>query len=72
MGAVYEARQKNLDRVVALKILPPEIGGDPAFAERFAQEAQAMARLSHPHIVTIHEFGEARGCITSSWNTWTG
>ncbi len=58
MGAVYQARQKNLDRMVALKILPPEIGRDPAFAERFTREAQAMARLSHPHIVTIHEFGQ--------------
>ena len=58
MGAVYKARQKNLDRLVALKILPPEIGRDPAFAERFAREAQAMARLNHPHIVGVYEFGE--------------
>jgi serine/threonine protein kinase len=55
MGAVYKARQKNLDRLVALKILPPEIGGEAAFAERFAREA--LARLNHPHIVTIHDFG---------------
>jgi len=61
MGAVYKARQKNLERLVALKILPPEIGRDPAFAERFAREAQAMARLSHPHIVAIHDFGERDG-----------
>jgi len=61
MGAVYQARQKNLDRIVALKILPPEMGLDPAFAERFAREAQAMARLNHPHIVTIHEFGQRAG-----------
>jgi tRNA A-37 threonylcarbamoyl transferase component Bud32 len=61
MGAVYKARQKNLDRTVALKILPPEIGRDPAFAERFAREAQALARLSHPHIVAIHDFGERQG-----------
>jgi len=61
MGAVYRALQKNLDRVVALKILPPEMGHDPAFAERFAREAQAMARLNHPHIVTIHEFGQRAG-----------
>lgn len=58
MGAVYKARQKNLDRVVALKILPPEIGRSPEFARRFAQEAQAMAKLSHPHIVPIHDFGQ--------------
>jgi predicted Ser/Thr protein kinase len=61
MGAVYQARQKNLDRVVAVKVLPPEMANDPAFAERFAREAQAMAKLSHPHIVAIHEFGERRG-----------
>ncbi len=61
MGAVYQARQKNLDRVVALKILPPEMGHDAAFAERFTREAQAMAQLNHPHIVTIYEFGERGG-----------
>jgi tRNA A-37 threonylcarbamoyl transferase component Bud32 len=58
MGAVYKARQTRLDRLVALKILPPEIGQDRDFTERFAREAQAMARLSHPHIVTIHDFGQ--------------
>jgi serine/threonine protein kinase len=61
MGAVYRARQKALDRVVALKILPPGIGKDPAFAERFAREARAMAKLSHPGIVTLYEFGQAEG-----------
>jgi serine/threonine protein kinase len=57
MGAVYKARQKQLDRVVALKILPPGIGEDPAFAERFAREAKALAKLNHPGIVTLYEFG---------------
>jgi serine/threonine protein kinase len=57
MGAVYKARQPHLDRMVALKILPPEAGGDPAFAERFAREARALAKLSHPGIVAIHDFG---------------
>ncbi len=61
MGAVYKARQKELDRVVALKILPPGIGDDAAFAERFAREAQAMAKLSHPGVVTIHDFGQTDG-----------
>ena len=61
MGAVYKARQKQLDRVVALKILPPDIGEDAAFAERFTREAKAMARLSHPGIVTIHDFGQTDG-----------
>ena len=61
MGAVYKARQKALDRVVALKILPPGIGGDPSFAQRFAREAQALAKLNHPGIVTLYEFGQADG-----------
>ena len=57
MGVVYKARQKRLDRLVALKILSPKIGQDPAFAERFAREARAMAMLSHPHIVAVYDFG---------------
>jgi len=57
MGAVYKARQKHLDRIVALKILPPEVGQDSAFAERFAREVRSLARLNHPHIVTVHDFG---------------
>ncbi len=58
MGAVYKAREKQLDRLVALKVLPPEIGREPAFAQRFAREAQAMAKLGHPNIVTIYSFGQ--------------
>jgi serine/threonine protein kinase len=59
MGIVYKARQRHLDRLVALKILSPDIARDPAFAERFAREARAMAMLSHPHIVTVYDFGPA-------------
>jgi predicted Ser/Thr protein kinase len=61
MGAVYQARQQKLDRLVALKVLPAEWSRDPAFAERFAREAKALARLNHPHIVAVHDFGEAGG-----------
>ena len=63
MGVVYKARQKQLDRLVALKILSPAVSRDPAFAERFAREARAMAMLSHPHIVAVHDFrtNEGRG-----------
>jgi predicted Ser/Thr protein kinase len=61
MGAVYSARQVTLDRVVALKILPPRTGNDPGFAERFAREARALAKLSHPNIVAVYEFGQVDG-----------
>src|SRR5208283_1822697 len=58
MGAVYKARQPALDRLVALKILPTQSAPDPGFAERFTREARALARLSHPNIVAVHEFGQ--------------
>jgi len=61
MGAVYQARQTKLDRLVAIKILPPEVARDPAFAERFTREARALARLNHPNIVTVHDFGDVDG-----------
>lgn len=61
MGAVYKARQLALDRVVALKILPAQTAGGPAFVERFNREARALARLTHPNIVTVYEFGQAGG-----------
>jgi serine/threonine protein kinase len=61
MGVVYKARQKTLNRFVALKLLAPERVRDPQFAERFAREAQALAALNHPNIVTIYDFGQAGG-----------
>lgn len=61
MGAVYKARQRTLDRLVALKILPPGAAEDPGFAERFNREARALARLCHPHIVAVHDFGQVAG-----------
>ena len=61
MGAVYKARQPGLDRLVAVKILPPEIGADPAFAERFTREARALAKLSHQNIVPVFDFGQTDG-----------
>jgi len=61
MGVVYKARQKSLNRLVALKLLAPERVGDALFAKRFAKEAQALAALNHPNIVTIHDFGQAGG-----------
>ena len=61
MGAVYKARQIELDRQVALKILPKETSADAGYAERFKTEARAMAKLSHPNIVGIHDFGYRDG-----------
>ncbi len=61
MGVVYKARQPQLDRFVALKILPAGVAADPEFAERFAREARALAKLNHPNIVGIYDFGQAEG-----------
>ena len=61
MGVVYKARQKSLNRLVALKLLAPERVADAKFAQRFTGEAQALAALNHPSIVTIYDFGQAGG-----------
>ena len=60
MGTVYKARQKKLDRLVALKIVRSDAAADPAFAERFNREARTLARMSHPNIVAVHDFGEVQ------------
>lgn len=60
MGSVYKARQPKLDRTVALKILSVA-DKDERFAERFEQEARTLARLSHPNIVTVFDYGETDG-----------
>ena len=61
MGAVYKARQQDLDRMVAIKILPPEAGNDAESLNRFRSEARAMAKLNHPNIVSIYDFGAKEG-----------
>lgn len=58
MGAVFKVRQPKLERDVALKVLPRSLAVDPAFAERFHREARALAKLNHPNIVTVHDFGQ--------------
>ena len=61
MGCVFKARQPKLDRFVALKILSTDLEAKPGFAERFAQEGKLLARLNHPNIVAIYDFGESEG-----------
>lgn len=61
MGVVYKARQKSLNRTVALKLIAPEKIADEGFADRFTLEARALASLNHPNIVTVHDFGQAGG-----------
>src|SRR5580693_5561547 len=61
MAQVYRARDRQLDRPVALKVLFPELSVDRAFVERFRREAQAAANLSHPNIVPVFDWGEDDG-----------
>ena len=61
MGEVYKARDTRLDRSVAIKVLAPEIAGDPDLRARFEREAKAVAALDHPHICGIYDVGEANG-----------
>jgi predicted ATPase/serine/threonine protein kinase len=61
MGAVYRATQLALKRPVAIKVIVPHAAGKPAYAKRFEREAVAVARLKHPHIVAVHDYGVASG-----------
>jgi serine/threonine protein kinase len=57
MGEVYKARDKKLDRDVAVKVLPQSVAADPDTLARFEREAKAVGALSHPNILAIHDFG---------------
>jgi serine/threonine-protein kinase len=61
MGVVYLARQAGLHRLVALKMIRPRADVGPEYLARFRAEAEAVARLSHPNIVQVHEVGEYQG-----------
>ena len=61
MASVYKAYQPAVDRHVALKVLPSHLAQDPEFLARFKQEAKVLAKLQHPHILPVHDFGESDG-----------
>jgi len=63
MGVVYKAEDQNLRRLVALKLLPPEVVGDEERRLRFLREARAAAAVTHPNIAAVHEVGEADGTV---------
>jgi len=63
MATVYKAYQANMDRHVAIKVLPIHYAADPNFKKRFSQEARTIAKLEHPHILPVHDFGEADGYL---------
>ncbi|MDT5356551.1 MAG: hypothetical protein QOJ56_5083 [Mycobacterium sp.] len=61
MGKVYKAHDTEIGRDVAIKVLPPELGTEPGYRQRFRREAHIAARLNEPHIVAIHDTGEIDG-----------
>ncbi|MEK6767507.1 MAG: serine/threonine-protein kinase, partial [Gemmatimonadota bacterium] len=63
MGAVYLARERALERLVAIKVLPPDLASDAESRERFRREARTAAKLTHPNIVPLHTFGEVEGML---------
>jgi len=63
MGAVYKATQTSLDRPVAVKVLPPELGESESFRESFIKEAKLMARLNHPNLISVFDFGEVENML---------
>ena len=71
MGEVYLARDKKLDRNVAIKILNEEFSQDEANLQRFVSEAKGASALNHPNILTIYEFGERKMRVLSSANIVT-
>lgn len=63
MGVVFGARQRGLDRTVALKVLAPQFARQSDYRSRFAREASALARLDSPHVIHVYDHGEIEGCL---------
>jgi len=61
MGEVYRAKDKRLDRVVAIKILPAHFSSDPVRKQRFEREAKVISSLNHPHICVLYDIGSQEG-----------
>lgn len=76
MAEVYRARDRRLDRIVAVKTLRSDLARDPTFQARFRREAQSAASLNHPSVIAVYDTGEDMigdtRSRTSSWSTWTG
>ena len=63
MGVVYRARQKRPDRVVALKVIAPDLADDAAFRARFERESSIAAQIEHPNVIPVYAIGEADGVL---------
>ena len=61
MGEVYKARDRRLDRIVAIKVLPEHVASDPDLQQRFEREAKTISSLNHPHICTLYDVGQHDG-----------
>ena len=72
MATVYTALDLRLDRVVALKVMHPGLAEDEGFVARFQREAKSAARLSHPHVVSVHDQGDDNGLVYLAMELVTG
>ncbi len=61
MATVYKAHQESIGRTVAIKVMPPQFMSDPSFLERFKREVEVIAKLQHPHILPVYDYGDYRG-----------